>query len=96
MERQTDYIPNRHRVKHKLFPISLVCQVFLFVPLHLSPSALNAAGELESSSACKDLPAGLCQAAVEVAGCDGGGGVRWRWQGAVGVNTLLSHMVSWL
>ena len=68
MERQTNSIPNRHGVRHKLFPISLVCWVLLFAPLHLRPSALNAAGELGSSSACKDA----CKA---VLGWDGDGTV---------------------
>lgn len=81
MEEQTNSVPNRHKVKTNLFPISLVCWVLLFVPLHLSPSALNAVGELKSSSTCKAVSTGLCQAGMKVSGC-------YR-------NYLVCHFVPW-
>lgn len=46
-------------VNLELFPVSWEHWVLLFVPLHLGPSALRLP-ELQGSSACGDVPTGLC------------------------------------
>lgn len=74
VERQANSVPNRHGVKYKLFPISLVRWVLLFVPLHLCTSALSAASELGSKDQARASLRGRFHRAVP--GWDGGGSTQ--------------------